>query len=128
MALAAVAPWLPYLFTGDEAVAERATSAMWWLAAMLVPGGVAFAHDGILIGAGDYRFLGRAAFWYLVAVAPIGALTLAYPELGIAGIWGGLLLWMVIRATVNDRRTHTLLGVDAVRAAFVRSPPLAPTR
>ena len=67
------APVLPHLFTGDEAVADRATAALWWLAAMLVPAAVAFAYDGVLIGAGDYRFLGRAAFGYLVAVAPLGA-------------------------------------------------------
>jgi putative MATE family efflux protein len=125
VALATLAVWLPHLFTGDAAVAERATSAMWWLAVTLVPGGVAFAHDGILIGAGDYRFLGRAAFCYLLAVAPAAVLTLALPELGIAGIWGGLLFWMVIRAVVNDRRTSALLGVDAVRSAFARPP--APT-
>jgi len=28
----------------------------------VLPGAVAFADDGVLIGAGDYRFLGIAAF------------------------------------------------------------------
>lgn len=108
--LAALAPLLPHLFSDDGDVVARATSALWWLAVMLLPGAVAFAHDGILIGAGDYRFLGRAAFAYLAAVAPIAVLVLAVPSLGIAGIWGGLLVWMVIRAVVNDRRTATVLA------------------
>ncbi|MEO6653407.1 MAG: MATE family efflux transporter [Ilumatobacteraceae bacterium] len=113
--LAAAAPFIPRLFTDDPAVADRATSAIWWLSVILVPGAVAFAHDGILIGAGDYRFLGRAAFAYLAAVVPIGVLVLAVPGLGIAGIWGGLLVWMIIRAVVNDRRTRAVLG-EAVQA------------
>jgi putative MATE family efflux protein len=110
--LAVLAPLLPDLFTDDPAVADRATSALWWLSAMLLPGAIAFAHDGILIGAGDYRFLGRAAFGYLVAVAPIGVAVLLAPQLGIAGIWGGMFVWMLIRAFVNDRRTTYVLTPD----------------
>lgn len=108
--LALLAPLLPHLFSDDGEVISRATSAIWWLAVMMVPGAVAFAHDGILIGAGDYRFLGRAAFGYLVAVTPIAVLVLLQPGLGIAGIWGGLLVWMIIRAIVNDRRTARVLA------------------
>ena len=85
-------------------------AACWWLAVLLVPGAIAFAHDGILIGAGDYRFLGRAALGYLAAVAPLAVLILLVPELGIAGVWGALLLWMLLRAAVNDRRTRRVLG------------------
>ncbi|MEZ5296661.1 MAG: hypothetical protein R2697_10450 [Ilumatobacteraceae bacterium] len=76
---------------------------------MMIPGAVAFAHDGILIGAGDYRFLGLAALGYLVAVTPIAVFTLLTPSLGISGIWGGLLVWMILRAVVNDRRTRHVL-------------------
>lgn len=108
--LAALAPVIPHLFSDDGAVVDRATGALWWLAVALVPGAIAFAHDGILIGAGDYRFLGRAAFGYLVAVTPVAVLILLVPGLGIAGIWGGLLLWMTIRAVVNDRRTAGVLS------------------
>ena len=68
---------------------ERATPALLWLAVMLVPAAIAFAYDGVLIGAGDYRFLGLAALGYLAAVAPIGAVMLLYPR-GIGGIWAGL--------------------------------------
>ena len=85
---------------------------MWWLAVVLVPGAVAFAYDGVLIGAADYRFLGRAALFYLIAVLPIGAVTLLYPELGIAGIWGGLLIWMTLRAAVNHIRTTRVLSLE----------------
>lgn len=108
--VAALAPVLPHLFSDDSAVINRAMAGMWWLAVILIPGAVAFAHDGILIGVGDYRFLGRAAFGYLIVVLPIAVLTLLFPQLGIAGIWGGLLVWMVVRAVVNDRRTRHVLA------------------
>jgi putative MATE family efflux protein len=107
--LAVLAPVLPHLFTDDDAVVSRAVAGMWWLAVVLIPGAVAFAYDGVLIGAADYRFLGRAALFYLIAVLPIGAVTLLYPELGIAGIWCGLLIWMTLRATVNHLRTQHVL-------------------
>ncbi len=110
LAVAALAPVLPRVFSDDSEVVSRATGGMLWLAVILIPGAIAFAHDGILIGAGDYRFLGRAAFGYLIVVVPVAVLTLLVPELGIAGIWGGLLVWMVVRAVVNDRRTRSVLA------------------
>ena len=102
---------LPRVFSDDPAVVERATVALLWLALIVVPGAVAFAYDGILIGAGDYRFLGLAAVAYLIAVAPLGVLTLLTPDLGITGIWASLFVWMILRAVVNARRTrHVLAG------------------
>jgi putative MATE family efflux protein len=108
--VAVSAPWLPHVFTGDAAVASRATAALWFLAVMMFPAAIAFAHDGVLIGAGDYRFLGRAAVAYLVAVAPLGVLLLVFPELGIAGIWAAITVWMVLRAVVNHHRTNRVLS------------------
>ena len=109
--IAALAPVLPYVFTGDAAVIERSTSGLWWLAAILIPGGIAFAYDGVLIGAGDYRFLGRAAFLYSLVLAPVAAVILRFPWLGIGGIWAGILLWMCIRAQVNHRHTAGVLPI-----------------
>ena len=108
--IAALAPVLPRIFSDDPLVVDRATSGLWWLAVALVPGAIAFAHDGVLIGAGDYRFLGRAAFGYLFAVSPFAVVTLLRPEIGVAGIWSGILAWMIIRAIVNDRRTRHVLA------------------
>lgn len=107
--LALLSPVIPFAFTNDDAVASRATAALLFLAALLLPGAVAFADDGVLIGAGDYRFLGRAALGYLVAIVPIGVAVLAVPSLGIAGIWIGLTAWMLLRSIVNTRRVRSLL-------------------
>jgi putative MATE family efflux protein len=109
LVVAALSPVLPSLFSDDADVRSLVTTAMLLLAVMLVPGGVAFAGDGVLIGAGDYRFLGLAALGYLVAVAPIGAVVLATPGAGITAIWLGLVAWMCLRAAVNLRRVHRLL-------------------
>jgi len=117
LVLAVTAPVLPRAFTDDPAVTSRATSALILLAMLVLPGAVAFADDGVLIGAGDYRFLGVAAFGYLLAVVPIAVAVLALPSLGIAGIWLGLVLWMVLRAVVNTVRVRRVLpggvGVQA---------------
>ena len=56
--VAVAAPLLPHAFTADGAVVARATAALWWMAVLLVPAAIAFGYDGVLIGAGDYRFLG----------------------------------------------------------------------
>jgi Na+-driven multidrug efflux pump len=88
------------------------------LALLVLPGALAFADDGVLIGAGDYRFLGVAAFGYLVAVLPIGIAVLATPSLGIVGIWIGLTVWMTLRAVVNTLRVrHVLPSASATGSA-----------
>lgn len=108
--LLVAAPWLPYLFTPDAEVRARATTALVVLAAAMIPAAVAFAHDGILIGAGDYRFLGLAAVAYLVATAPFGIAVLTVDGAGITGLWLALAWWMLLRAVVNHHRTRSVLS------------------
>jgi Na+-driven multidrug efflux pump len=88
---------------------------------LLVPAAVAFGYDGVLIGAGDYRFLGLAAVGYLIAVVPLGLLALRTGA-GIAGIWAALVVWMALRAIVNHRRAQRLLTVTP------RQPSAGPRR
>lgn len=110
--IALLSPLLPHAFTGDGAVISRATAALALLGlVVLVPGGVAYATDGSLIGAGDYRFLGRAAAAYLLVLAPIGAVVLG-AQLGVLGIWLTIAVWMVLRASVNLRRASRLLAAS----------------
>jgi putative MATE family efflux protein len=104
VALLALAWPLPHVFTGDAAVARRATGAFVVLALVQPIAGVAFGLDGVLIGAGDYRFLGRAAIGNLVAFLPGAALVIAYPTVGIIGVWSALAAWIASRALVNLAR------------------------
>jgi Na+-driven multidrug efflux pump len=97
--LLALADVLPRAFTGDEAVVERAQE-IWPLFALMQPAAAAvFALDGILIGAGDTRYLAAtmvlAGFGVYVPIALV-ALAAGW---GIAGVWWGLLALMATRLT-----------------------------
>jgi putative MATE family efflux protein len=111
--IAAGSPLLARAFSTDGAVISRATSGLIILAVLLLPGAVAFAYDGILIGAADYQFIGRASFAYLLAVLPIAVVVAMSPSLGIIGIWLGLLVWMTLRAVVNHWRAAQVLAGTA---------------
>lgn len=117
--LVALAPVLPHLFTDDRAVAGRATSVVLWLALMLVPAAAAMAYDGVLIGAGDYRFLGVISFGYLVAMVPVGVIVLV-TDAGIGGIWAGIAAWMFLRAACNHWRARRLLSVPSPATPAMR--------
>jgi putative MATE family efflux protein len=90
LVLLALIDVLPRAFTSDPAVIDRAQE-IWPLFALMQPAnGAVFALDGILIGAGDTRFLmwGMLAASLLVFV-PIALLSLAF-DWGIVGVWVGL--------------------------------------
>jgi putative MATE family efflux protein len=87
---------IPALFTGDGLVRERAQE-IWWIFAVTMPANAAvFALDGILIGAGDTRFL----MWGMLAAAavyvPIALLAL-HEGWGIRGVWAGLAALIAVR-------------------------------
>ena len=89
--LLALSDVLPRAFTSDPAVITRATE-IWLLFALMQPAnGAVFALDGILIGAGDTRFL----MWGMLAsamgvFAPVALVALEL-DWGIVGVWAGLL-------------------------------------
>jgi putative MATE family efflux protein len=82
---------LPRAFTSDPAVIDEARK-IWPLFALMQPAnGAVFALDGILIGAGDTRFLMWGMLLASVGVfVPVALGSLAL-ELGIVGVWCGLL-------------------------------------
>ena len=87
---------IPELFTNDDAVVEQAHE-IWWLFALMMPlNGAVFALDGILIGAGDTRFL----MWGMLAAAavyvPVALLALDQGW-GILGVWIGLAGLIAVR-------------------------------
>jgi Na+-driven multidrug efflux pump len=118
--LLALTTVIPHLFTSDEAVIERA-EAVWPLFALMQPFAAAvFALDGILIGAGDTRFLALsmvvAGFGFYVPIALL-ALRLDW---GIVGVWWGLIALMAVRlATLGVRfrsRRWAVVGAPAAPA------------
>nr|WP_246851540.1 MATE family efflux transporter [Patulibacter sp. SYSU D01012] len=83
-------------FTDDDAVRDRAR-ALWPLLCLMLPFAAAvFAFDGILIGAGDSRFLAGA----MTAAALLGIPAMVLfrgLDWGVAGVWGGIVVTMLAR-------------------------------
>ena len=95
--LLALARVLPPAFTDDPAVIERAR-AIWTMLALMQPAAaVVFGLDGILIGAGDTRYLAVSMLLAGVGVyIPIALLALAL-DWGVTGVWAGLLALVGVR-------------------------------
>ena len=91
---------IPRLFTEDAAVLDRAAVALVGLALMQIPAALAFVLDGVLEGASDFGFLQWALLGALVAFAPFAIVVMQKPELGLAGLWAGLFVWVSARAAL----------------------------
>jgi MATE family, multidrug efflux pump len=87
--LAPLSHALPRAFTDDPQVLHQAALLWPFLAVMQPLGGAVFALDGILIGAGDTRFL----MWSMLAASAVfitlAALALAL-DWGVVGVWAAL--------------------------------------
>jgi Na+-driven multidrug efflux pump len=117
LALLALGGLLPRAFTDDPAVLERA-SAMWPLFALMQPlAAIVFALDGILIGAGDTRYLAAS----MVLAGPLTYVPIVLVALaegwGIVGVWWGMLALMGVRlATLGLRFAGRRWAVAGARA------------
>lgn len=118
LVIAAGAGVVPGWFSADGQVRDEAMVAWPWFVAMLPLAGVVFALDGVLIGAGDIRYLRN-----LTIVAALGgflpAIWLAYGlDLGLGGIWAGLTFFVVLRlaALLLRLRSGRWAVVGATRA------------
>jgi putative MATE family efflux protein len=88
---------LPALFTDDRSVLDAIGVPWWFLVAQLPVAGIVFALDGVLLGAGDARFMRNATLASaLLGFLPLIWLSLAYGW-GLFGIWSGLTTFMVLR-------------------------------
>ena len=109
--LAAAAPFTGALFTSDPGVQSVLTLALWALAAGQPIAGYVFVLDGVLIGAGDAKYLAVAGVVNLAAYLP---LLLAVPLAGTAGaaalvwVWVAFSLgYMLARAVTLGLRART---------------------
>ena len=107
-ALAAIGWYgLPLAFTPDHGVQHQAHLLWPWLVAMMPVGGVLFALDGVLLGAGDNTFVALLT----VAAAVCGYIPLSLCALhfgwGIAGVWAGLASFIFLRFVGMTLRART---------------------
>jgi putative MATE family efflux protein len=88
---------LPSVFTDDRSVLDAIEVPWWFMVAQLPVAGIVFALDGVLLGAGDAKFMRNATLISaLVGFLPLIWLSLAFGW-GLLGIWSGLSTFMVLR-------------------------------
>jgi len=91
--------WLvvPALFTDDTGVRGQLGVVWPFLVAMMPVAGVVFALDGVLLGAGDNTFIRNVTVGSaLVGFVPV-TLAAAVLGWGLAGVWSGLAVFILVR-------------------------------
>ncbi|WP_123026112.1 MATE family efflux transporter [Mycolicibacterium stellerae] len=87
----------PGVFTDDRSVLAAIGVPWWFMVAQLPVAGIVFALDGVLLGAGDAKFMRNATLISaLVGFLPLIWLSLIFGW-GLLGIWTGLSTFMVLR-------------------------------
>ncbi|MDV8147976.1 MATE family efflux transporter [Arthrobacter sp. B10-11] len=103
--LAAAAPWAGALFTSDAGVQSALMLALWVLAAGQPVAGYVFVLDGVLIGAGDAKYLAIAGVVNLAVYLPLLAAVRLSDVEGAAGLaW----LWAAFSVGYMSARAVTL--------------------
>ena len=112
----ALRPWMPGWFGDDPDVAVIISSALLVLALLQPLSGVVFALDGVLIGAGDTRWLAWAQVGVFIAFLPAAWLVLRF-SWGVEGLWWALGWFLLIRAVLVAWRArgNAWLVTGAVR-------------
>jgi len=87
------------LFTDDPAVLALLTTSLVWVGCIQPVNGAAFALDGILVGAGDQKFL-AAAMLVSLAVLAAGAPLVAGSTVGLWALWVLLAVFMGTRVVL----------------------------
>jgi putative MATE family efflux protein len=103
--LAAAAPFLGWIFTTDRAVLDAFTAGLWLLALSQPICGFVFVLDGVLIGAGDARYLALTGVVNLLAYVPLLAWVHAA---GLSGAAGLAWLWAAFALGYTAARALTL--------------------
>ncbi len=85
------------IFSDDPAVIATAAFIMIWVALSEPVNGYVFALDGILIGAGDFAYLGRSMMVVSLGFIALGSLVLVLDG-GLGWLWTALTTFMVGRA------------------------------
>ncbi|HHV21084.1 MAG TPA: MATE family efflux transporter [Propionibacterium sp.] len=99
--------WIPIVFTGDPAVRELVAAVLIVVAVLLPLNGLVFVLDGVLIGAGDARYLAIAGTIVTLAYLPFAiwvdltgkSLVWLWAAYGISMLGRGIALWARARGT-----------------------------
>jgi len=106
---------IPRAFTSDDDVVQATGAAWGWFGVMQPLGGIAFAIDGVLMGASDTLFLRN----FTVVAVVVGYVPLmlgtVYLGFGLTGLWAGITLFVLLRVVLGSMRLRR--GVWAVGGA-----------
>ncbi|AAZ57124.1 Multi antimicrobial extrusion protein MatE [Thermobifida fusca YX] len=111
----AVRPWAWIPFTDDPHVRDLILAALIVVALLQPLSGVVMVLDGILMGAGDQRYLAWASLWTMLIFLPCAALV---PLFAVPGsVTGLVLLWSAFGVWIAAR--GVFLGVRASGTAWL---------
>jgi putative MATE family efflux protein len=96
---------LPVLFTEDPLVRQALAAALVVVAVQQPLSGFVFVLDGVLIGAGDGRWLAVAAIIQLVLYLPVVAL-MREADVAASGLWWGFAVFMLARGVLLGWRAR----------------------
>ncbi len=97
LVFAVLAGVIPRIFTTDAEVLATLAGPWWLMIVMIVLGGVVFALDGVLLGAGDAAYL-RTITIISVLFGFLPGVWISFAvDGGLTGIWAGLLAFILIR-------------------------------
>ncbi|KAL7136121.1 hypothetical protein ABFS83_10G008200 [Erythranthe nasuta] len=99
---------LSNLFSTDSEVLEIARSGTWFVAGSQPMNAIAFVLDGLYYGVSDFAF--AAYSMVLVGFISSAFIVLTAPTFGLAGVWGGLFLFMTLRVLAGFLRLSTRTG------------------
>lgn len=102
------------IFTTDPAVRDLVGSLAVVVAVTQPIGAVLYVLDGVLIGAGDGRYLAWTMLWALVVFIPLAGLVLV-TEAGVVALWWALAAWLLAR--------HVAVAVRYRSSAWLRLGP-----
>ncbi|WP_335932376.1 MATE family efflux transporter [Streptomyces sp. PTD5-9] len=94
------------LFTGDQSVQDTLFPALLVVALSQPIAGVVFVLDGVLMGAGDGRYLACAMIVTLTVFAPVALLVPALDG-GLTALWWAMTLMMAVRLVTLWLRTRS---------------------
>jgi putative MATE family efflux protein len=106
LVLVVVRQELPVLFTEDREVRELLSVVLVVMAVAQPAAGWVFALDGVLIGAGDARYLAVAQAATVMVFAPLAAAVLVL-GLGLVGLWLAIDIWVIARLLFLRLRERT---------------------
>ncbi|KAL9152861.1 hypothetical protein ABFS82_10G009900 [Erythranthe guttata] len=99
---------LSSLFSTDSEVLEIARSGTLFVAGSQPMNAIAFVLDGLYYGVSDFGF--AAYSMVLVGFISSAFIVLTAPTFGVAGVWGGLFLFMTLRVLAGFLRLSSRSG------------------